>query len=128
MLGPPFTRARTHADLAALHWGLLSVTGAGEPNMNNHARCQTEQIIFMLINLATQFVWAQVIATFTSLMLTSNPGTIDFRKSMDELNRTPQIRSARFQKSHPPVQQPYSPANILLFCSMCRVASLRFVT
>lgn len=89
---PPFT-----IYMASLHWGLLMVTGTAEPVMANHASATREQVVFMVVNLAAQMLWARVLATITAVMLTSNPGTVHFHQNMDALNRFMDEHSSRIK-------------------------------
>lgn len=47
----------------------------------------TEQFVSILIIGVAQSVWAHVLATFTGILISSNPHTREFRHNMDQLNR-----------------------------------------
>ena len=65
--------------MAALYWGLLMVTGGGEPNLGMHANASNEQAVDMVVRILTQAVNAHVLATFTAVLLTGSPAKIAFQ-------------------------------------------------
>jgi len=74
--------------LAALYWAFLLVTNTGYSDMAFHSDSSTtEQFVSILIIGVAQSVWAHVLATFTGILISSNPHTREFRHNMDQLNR-----------------------------------------
>jgi hypothetical protein len=74
--------------LAALYWAFLLVTNTGYSDMTfRSSSSPTEQLVSICIIAIAQTVWAQVLATFTGILISSDPHTRDFRHGMDQLNR-----------------------------------------
>ena len=73
---------------SALYWAFLLVTNTGYSDMAFRSiETTTEQLVSIVIIGVAQTVWAQVLATFTGIMIQSNPHTREFRHNMDQLNR-----------------------------------------
>jgi len=72
--------------LASLYWGFLMVSGGAEPSMGMSAHATTEQMVYIAILIFTQAVNAWVLATFTTVLLTSAPEQLAFQNRIDGLN------------------------------------------
>jgi len=73
--------------VASLYWAFLLVTNTGYSNMFLPSTSTLEQLLSVIVMLISQTCWASVLATFTGIIIASNPHAQQFRHNMDHLNR-----------------------------------------
>lgn len=72
--------------VASLYWSVMTITSIGYGDIS--ATRWPEQVVAICVMLLGSILWGQVIGTIVSTISTFNPEATEFRRTMDDLNRT----------------------------------------